>query len=282
MADIAANNTIQSQGSIQEENPYLTDKIRLFFNTVTNDSVGFQSQITDNYVENNTAIQDHIAISPITVTLHGLCGEKVYTLQEALNTDSNALAYQEYVNRKKEAEIEANKKLGAIEVYFPQFSNATALAFNIEALIDATKQKAKVVWDKLQNKNNTNINQQFTSYSGLNSNLRESKIKEMAGHLKDAWQARKAFIVNTPFGTYENMYIQSVTLTQGNENYICDLDVTLKQLRFSDVAYTEADKSVLSKYNSLQQAQEQNGGQAKGINSVLYNSLTPDTEYINR
>lgn len=262
--------TTQSQGNIQEQNPYLSNKIRLFFDTVTDDTVSFQSQITDNYVENNTAIQDHIAISPITVTLHGLCGEKVYTAQEALSTENSVLAYQDYVNRKQELAIDDNK-LGALGVYFPQFSNSTAIEANIDALKEAAIQKAEVVWEKLQSRNDTNINQQFTSYSGLNTNLRESKIQNMAEYLKYSWELRKAFIVNTPFGTFENMYIQSVTLHQGNENYICDLDVTLKQLRFANVAFTKADQEVLSKYNQLAQAGEENGGQAKGTQmSIAY------------
>lgn len=286
MAELQGNITNDPQGSMEEQdalkNRYTSDNIKLFFDTVTDDSVSFQSQITDNYVENNTAIQDHIAISPITVTLHGLCGEKVYTVEEAYNADYEMLVQQEAANELKEAEILRNRKLYELEVYVPQFSNATALAKNILDLGRATALKAMTVAGKIYDRFNPSIDQQFTAYAGLDSNLRNAKIRTMSNYLKDAWQSRKAYVVNTPFGIYDNMYIQSVTLHQGNENYICELDVTLKQLRFSDVTYTEADKEVLAKYNQLARAQEQNGGQAKGVNSVLYNNLTPDTEYINR
>ena len=42
------------EGSIQEQTPskYESENIRIFFDTVTDDSLNFQSQITDNYVEN--------------------------------------------------------------------------------------------------------------------------------------------------------------------------------------------------------------------------------------
>lgn len=255
-------------GSIeeQEKDPLLSNYIRLFFDTVTDDSVNFQSQITDNYVENNTAIQDHIALAPIIVTLHGLRGELVYTWDQALNDEANALAYQEAVNTKKEAEIEKNKKLGAIEVYFPQFSNSTALAYNINTLIEAAKTKAKVVYDKLTNKN-LSTNSAFTQYSGLSTNIKESRVRKCADYLKQAWQSRKAFVVDTPFGQYTNMYIQAIALHQGNENYRCELDVTMKQIRFADVATTAADQAVLSKYNQLAQAEQQNNGKAKGLKS---------------
>lgn len=283
MAELQGNITNDPQGSMEEQdalkNRYTSDNIKLFFDTVTDDSVSFQSQITDNYVENNTAIQDHIAISPITVTLHGLCGEKVYTVEDAKREEEKVIAQYNSTNRARELEIRG-QKLGAIEAYIPQFSNATALAHNVFEFAKATVQKALTVVGTY--KSSFKIDSDFTSYAGLDSNKRNTKIRDMATYLKDAWQSRKAYVVNTPFGIYDNMYIQSVALHQGNENYICELDVTLKQLRFSDVETTEADKSVLSKYNSLQQAQEQNGGQAKGVNSILYNTLTPDTEYINR
>ena len=261
------------EGSIESQNVniYDSDNFKVYFDTVTDDTLSLQSQITDNYVENNTAIQDHIAIAPITVTMHGLCGEKVFTIDDAQSAEMDVVAQQQYYNSEKEAEIMKNRKLGELEVYFPKVSNSTALAQNIWSLIQATKQKALEVADKIHDRFNpqTGIDYQFTQYNGLSSNIANSKIREKAYYLRTALQNRKAFIVNTPFGVFNNMYIQSVTLHQGNENYIAELDVTLKQIRFSEVETTAADQAVLSKYNAMQQADLQNNGKAKGLKSEL-------------
>lgn len=254
------------EGSIQEQTPskYESENIRIFFDTVTDDTLNFQSQITDNYVENNTAVQDNIALAPITITMNGLCGEKVYTLSDALKAEEDVIKQYNETNRKRELELR-NQKLGAIEAYLPKFSNSTAKAQNLYHFAKAAVKKALTVIGTY--KSSYQINSQFTQYSGLSSNIKDSKIRECATYLKDAWQSRKAFIARTPFGVFNNMYIQSVTFQQGNENYKADLSITLKQIRFSDVTTTAADQKVLSQYNQLAQAEQQNNGKAKGLKS---------------
>ena len=64
------------------------------------------------------------------------------------------------------------------------------------------------------------------------------------------------------------MYLQTVTLHQGEEDYIGDIDITLKQIRFAQTQTTKADEKTLSELNSLAQAQSeaQNNGNTQGIN----------------
>lgn len=53
-------------------------RIALYFDTIEEHTLNIQNQITDNYIENNTSIQDHIAHAPITISMRGLIGEVVY------------------------------------------------------------------------------------------------------------------------------------------------------------------------------------------------------------
>lgn len=249
----------------------------LFFHTVNDDTVNFQSNITDNWVENNTAIQDHIAISPVTITMRGLIGELVYTSEQAAKEYESVLAQANYENSKGIVladfgnfyKFRDNGKLTAISAYFPEVSNVTQLAQNIWDRHEAAQKKAERIGNILTGQANNNLSAKMNAYSGLNSNLQESQLKIICEDIKDYWINRVSFTVNTPFGDFDNMYIQSVTLHQGNENFIGDVDVTLKQIRFAETLTTEADKDVLAKYNAYAQAQEQDNGKAGGENTAL-------------
>ena len=259
----------------------------LFFHTVTDDTVNFQSNITDNWVENNTAIQDHIAISPVTITMRGLVGELFYTSEQAQKDYERALAQANYENSKGVVlldfgdfyKLRDDGKLSVISAYFPEVSNVTQMAQNMWDRHEAAQKKAEKIGNILTGQANNNLAAKMNAYSGLNSNLQESNLKAICEEIKDYWINRKSFTVNTPFGDFDNMYIQSVTLHQGNENFIGEIDVTLKQIRFAETLTTEADKDVLSKYNAYARAQEQNNGKAGSDASWAFERIgaTPGT-----
>ena len=48
-----------------------------FFAYLTDEGVSMQADITDNFVETNYAVQDHIALKPRIIHLKGLIGEVV-------------------------------------------------------------------------------------------------------------------------------------------------------------------------------------------------------------
>ena len=249
----------------------------LFFQSVTDDTVNFQSQMTDNWVENNTAIHDHIAISPVTITMRGLVGERVYTSLDAELDYERELAQANAINSKDAILLQLGNvqltdfggKLTAVSAYFPEVSNVTQLAQNIWNKAEASARKAQRIFNTLFNQNTQTLSSKMSAYSGLSSNLRESKLKGVCETLKNYWLNRLPLIANTPFGDFDNMYITSVTLHQGNENFIGGIDITLKQLRFIQTLTTKADKEVLAKYNAYAQAQEENYGKAQGNVSIL-------------
>lgn len=246
----------------------------LFFKTVTDDTINFQSQITDNWVENNTAIQDHITISPVIITMRGFIGEKYYTSEDAQLNYEKALAQSNPSGYSlglagADTQTQVESKLSAISAYFPEVSNATQVAQNMWDLHEAALNKAINIGNVLIGQSTGTLQDKMNFYNGLDSNLKESELKKISESLKDYWINRKSFTANTPFGDFENMYIQSVTIQQGNSGSIGEIDITLKQLRFAQTLTTKADESVLAKYNSYARAEEQNYGKASAESSIL-------------
>ena len=68
------------------------------------------STITDHFVEDNTALQDHIALSPLTYVLKGFIGELVF---------EGATAQAELLTL-------ANEKLAIVEAYLPDLTAGVA------------------------------------------------------------------------------------------------------------------------------------------------------------
>lgn len=277
-------NKAKSSITIQQNSNKL-QLITYFFDTVSDDNVNCTSNITDNWVENNTAIQDHIALSPITVSLKGLCGELVYEVEQAEIDYATELAQAEWRNSIP-IEIanfgewgsidDVDGKLSAIGSFIPQVSNITQKAQNLWNLHQISQKRATKIANILTGKSQRGLSAQMNAYSGANTNITQKRLKQIGNDLKICWESRKPFIVNTPFGDFDNMYIQSIALHQGNELYIGDIDITLKQIRYANTLTTKADKEVLAKYNQTAQAQEENYGVAGGEPSVLFSTFLGD------
>lgn len=270
-------NKTKSSITIQQNSNKL-QLITYFFDIVSDDTINCTSNITDNWVENNTAIQDHIALSPITVSLKGLCGELVYEVEQAEIDYATELAQAEWRNSIP-IEIanfgewgsinDVDGKLSAIGSFFPQVSNITQMAQNLWNLHQISQKRASKISNLLTGKSKRGLSAQMNAYSGANTNITQKRLRQIGNDLKICWESRKPFIVNTPFGDFDNMYIQSITLHQGNELYSGDIDITLKQIRYANTLTTKADKEVLAKYTQSAQAQEQNYGTAGGEQTQL-------------
>lgn len=288
MAETSENKSGSTpQGELIEENSKPFQLIKYFFDVVNDDTVTYNAQITDNWIESNSAIQDHIALQPVTITMRGLCGELVYDakqaeldykteLAQAKERNSQFAILWKYGDFKGIEDVDG--KLVAIGKIAPPLSNITEMAQNNWELLNIQNQKASKIVDAFKNRNNKTMAQQMNNYNGLSTNARQSRLKQVGDEFKKAILGRKSFTVNTPFGTFENMFLQTVTLHQGQEDYIGDIDITLKQIRFAQTQTTKADEKTLSELNSLAQAQAeaQNNGNTQGVNknsSVLYDAL---------
>ena len=247
-----------------------------YFDIIEDHSISVQNQITDNYVENNTAIQDQISQSPITVTLRGLKGEKVFTPSEK--------SYEELLQKAREkTSFSTFDKLYTLEQLLPEVSNLEQLAWNAYDLVTANVNKYKGIYNVFVN--NFNSNSPINSFNGTASATEyETKIQAAFRKLLVLRNNNSALIVETPFKTFQDMYIESLSFHQGNENYICDIEITLKQINFATVSTTAADEKVMAQYNAWARAKEENNGTAQGRtsnNSILYDKFTPGYNYAN-
>lgn len=223
--------------------------IDVYFDIIQDHSITIQNQITDNFLENNTAIQDHIAHMPLTISLHGLSAEVIYKPPEKtidnIYSSINKFIGKHYIHNIPQQGLYSDKLI-ALSALYPPVDNVTQLAKNAVQYAEAS----------------------INRYTRLIDNIRGiSRLKRLQKIYSDLIKLRNtntALLVETPYAAYENMYIQSVSLKQGNQEFITDIELTLKQVNFAYIKTTKADPNILSKYTQFAKASIENHGNIQG------------------
>lgn len=188
--------------------------------------VDCSADITDHWVEDNTTVQDQIAIKPPIVTTHGFIGE-------LNNVPPAALA----------ALQQAANALGAVSSYTPALS-ATALiayteAFAAYQLANNVINNATSAFSSLSGGNGENVvssnglgnafNPATGSVTG-NQNKQQTAFQFFLGY----YNARTLFTVQTPWAVFQNMAIQSLKPVQdASTRMITEFQIVFKQIRFT-------------------------------------------------
>lgn len=205
------------------------------FDVKGRDEVNLQAEITDHWTENNTAIQDHIAIKPITIRVNGFVGE--------LRTNYDPRTLQN---------IAANYagKSTALAYLAPEITTQAKAVFNQMERLYGLYEKANSVEKNL-----------YGVFENTASAQTETKQQKAFQFFKNAWQAKQAFQVQSPWQTFNNMYIQTLRATQDDETkYITEFEITFKQLRFANTltrGLTDEEKEQIKAEKLKQQAAEQ-------------------------
>lgn len=276
------------EGAIQTTTGVELPDAELIFNIIKTHRTSLNAQITDNYIENNTALQDHIAFSPIIVTLSGLVGEKVMPsaaaelqAQEQLLT---ARAFQNQILWGNAGEwwegltnpsSPLGNKLNTLGVLTPSTSNITQLAKNAVSQAYTSVRRYIGAFAGFFNRNTASLPMVNRS------NIQNPNLQYAYDVLQSTFYNRKACLIHTPWKTFQNMYIQSIEITQDEMNHIMDVSVTFKQLKFASVQYGKANEQVRASYNAAAAADLENNGKAQ-TNSILYERFTPGAEYVNQ
>ena len=213
--------------------------IALYFDIIQEHSINLQSQITDNWLENNTVVNDHIANSPLTITLRGLAGEVVFEQSSWVKNISNKFNQTIGAN--------ASNKLGAITSLLPPVDNITQLAKNAVNYVEASYKKYEGVVKRFRNQ-----------IDG------QTKLQKIFLDLIKIRDSKEALSVETPFSSFESMYIQTITLRQDNQNHIADIEVTLKQLNFTQSQTTQLNQKNREECNFIQRSDVLNHGYVQG------------------
>lgn len=253
----------QQQGAIVKQQANIDelamDVAGYYFDVIQEHSISLNSHITDNYMENNVAISDHIANEPIIINVSGIAGELVYV--------PNIEEQNEVLEKAKRASGQTIiQKLGKLSVLYPPFDNFTQKYINAANYIEASVNRYTGVVTQFFNSNRAQ------AFQTANPNY-ESKIRKIYDRFETMRLQKLPFEVETPYRTFKNMYIQSLTLRQGNILYTTDIQITFKQAYFLDTLTTKADEKVKAKYNQYQRAEIENHGKVQGPKSSIIGDM---------
>lgn len=174
-----------------------------------------ESDITDHYVEDNTAIQNQIALRPVTITTHGFIGELNDVAPVGLAT-IQSLA----------------DKLTVVSAYVPVLS-VTALiayaeAFQLYQVAKSTANSAVSTWNTLNGSGGESVINGQVLTSQTNQTKQQVAFQQFFGY----WSRRTLFTVQTPWAIFQNMAIQRLRAIQDAEtNMISDFEITFKAIR---------------------------------------------------
>lgn len=218
-----------TQGYLPENAPTSTGLISLLqgppsilFHYEGEQSVTLASDITDHFVEDNTAIQDQIALKPIVITTHGFIGElnnvppyPLALLQQALNTLSAVGAY-----------------LPALTLTAQNAYNAAFAAYQLEqSAVNSATSAISSIGGQSGESVIGSVNDGITSVA--NQNRQQTYFQLFYGY----WQSRTLFTVQTPWAIFQNMAILNCRPVQSAEDrMVTDFEVTFKQMNFASTA----------------------------------------------
>jgi len=217
----------------------------LMFHYEGENTVQIDSDITDHYVEDNTAIADNIALKPEIITVNGFIGEL------------NNVTPDELVAIKI-----ATEKLLVISAYTPELSATGQLLYNqaeqAYRLAQTIKNNAVSSWNSVANRTPRSTAGQVNQIgsSGIITNngaqtLQQKMYQQFYGY----WRNRALFKVQTPWAIFNNCAILGVQAIQDDTTrMITSFTVRFKLIR---VAKTQRDNLAFDSSNSQGRAVNQ-------------------------
>lgn len=202
------------------------------FSIPLQETLTLQSQITDHWTQSNTAIQDHIAIQPIKVTLTGSVSDLVWEKSQV------AAFAEQTINRI------ANTP--GLEPGFAQASIDALYVYNESVRLIAEAKKV--------------INDTATLF-GVKSTAITNQQKAFS-QLTGFFNARTLCTISTPWGPLQNMAIENLQFTQEETTKdVSEISVTFKQLNFISITPSVVQ---LARKPQAQKAKAVDQGTAKG------------------
>lgn len=168
-------------------------------------TVNLDAEITDHFLEDNSAIQDHIALRPKRFTLKGYVGELVDEIE------TGTLGFVQ----------KAVKKLTVLSAILPTLSQATQQA---KEFLEAPSLETLKLNDLST----------ATDYWAVAKNLANgtSKQQQAYQYFKALWEQKLLTSVQTPFEFVANMAVVSVVAVQDETTRtVSDFTIVLKQIR---------------------------------------------------
>lgn len=173
------------------------------FDVTGDEGVELESDITDHFVEDNTAIQDQIALRPEVVTVNGSVAELIYALPKGSQVATGF------------------NPLPLIDGLLPKLL-PNALQAQVLRVETAAKDILAII--------HTRSLYGFYS-SKLAQQPNETKQSKAFGYFYQLWKGRQLSTVETPWGFFTNMAIQSLASKQpADTRSITDFSITFKKI----------------------------------------------------
>lgn len=210
------------------------------FDVTLDQAVKLESEITDHYVEDNSAIQDHKANKPKEITINGLVGEVVYT--------GPSLALQ--------ALLLVNEKLSMLEALKPGITKGALQKINKAAT------RIRNGFAFIKSLVNTGINLLDTFKKKSVAPTKQAAAYEWFEAL---YSANYLCTVSTPFGFFDNMLIRSISAIQSPESQsYSEFTIVLKEFRAAKTQFVKLDPSKYQGRAISQMSSQVDGGNAQG------------------
>ena len=192
----------------------------LTFHYETENAITLKSDITDHYVEDNTAIQDQIALPPEVINVKGFIGElndvapkPLQYLQTAAN---KLLIISDFTPRLSVTAL--NLYNSAFSIYQTTFSilNSAISAYNLGGEL-------------------ATIGSEGVTTKGTSQNRQQTMFTQFYGY----WRTKTLFTVQTPWAQFTNCAIESLIAHQGEDTtQITDFEINFKVMRFASIGIT--------------------------------------------
>lgn len=211
-------------------------------------TITLESEITDHWIETNTAIQDHVAIKPMHFTLRGFVGELVQ------KNNSGILGLLGSIGN----------KLSQVPAYLG--TNTPGMVNKLQK----ARQQLTANINKIDNglKRITNIARAFGLASPTNSAQKAAFAKLWA-----MWSSRQIVSVTAPFTVCKSMIIERITFIQDeNTKTMSDISVTVKEIKQATTAKANFNNKLMARLAQQGQVVTSVGktlGTAKPVSAML-------------
>lgn len=196
--------TVTSQFIVNPPSPNTIGVSGFIFSIIGDEVFSLDSEITDSYLEDNTSVQDQIALRPEQFTLSGYVGELVNSFPNLFTNIITAL--QNFGNTP-----EAGPTLNTQDQQY--YDNLTLIAASEVSIINTAQ----------------NV---YSLFSGLSTTA--TAQQNAMQYFYNLWLSRTLCEVETPWGVLQNMAILNVRANQDETTRLfTGFSVTFKAMRFA-------------------------------------------------
>ncbi len=183
------------------------------FDVEAESTTRLSADITDHYTEDNSVINDHMAIRPLKITVKNYVGELVYLEESKIETFAQ----------------DAIQKLTILSANLPALSRGAQQIKN--AYAGAGKFSLGDITSSTLN--------QFRDIYALTKNLNPANGKQNQAYLyfKSLMESRTIMSFQSPFEFLTDMLVEEVVAVENADSkFISDFTITLKKIRFASTS----------------------------------------------